>query len=464
MEAPTWADCELGHGAQFGNRKLNCRLVKVVSALASNPTETVENACVSWKNTKGTYRFWSNAKVTPEGIFEPHVLRTAERAQNEHVVLAVQDTTELNFSTSRAANDLGMLDHPKCRGLKVHTVLCVSGTGVPLGVLNQKVWTRDPQSRKRKRKYQRLEIAQKESVRWLEGQRAAEEHLASQTRVITVGDRESDIFDLFAQPRRDNSELLVRVQATRRLVDDPARHLNDAIRTAPSLGTKTVEIAGKNGEPSRTAELTVRCKSLEILPPQKYSKRKDLNPVPVGIVLAEEECPPNGTKPVSWLLMTTLPTETFADAERCVQFYSYRWLIERFHYVLKSGCGMEDMQLATAQRLQNALATKSIVAWRLLWMTYHARVHPDAPAGEVVSTEEWEVVSASVHYATGAPVPKPTVREAVRMIAKLGGFLGRKHDGEPGVKTLWRGMEKLQACLLGWRLAKTPLTPEQGYG
>ena len=455
MEAPRWVELELGEGTQFGNRKLNKRLVKIVAHLSEQPNESVPQACGDWKDTKGTYRFWDHKHVTPEKILEPHVRSTVVRAEKQRVVLAVQDTTELNFTSHLATQGLGMLDHRKCRGLKVHSVFAVSDKGVPLGLLHQKVWTRDPKSRKNEREYQKLAIAQKESQRWLDGQKAAETQLSPRTQIVTVGDRESDIFDLFVQTRRPGSDLLVRVQAKRRLVLHPARYLDAAVRRQQPLGTKVVQVPRKDGTPRREARLTIRAMSLEILPPQNHPRRDELHPIRVQVILAEEEHPPKGTKPLSWLLATSLSADTLEDALRCVEYYTYRWLIERFHFVLKSGCGMEDMQLETAARLKNALATKSIVAWRLLWVTYQARVEPDGSATQVVTDEEWHILCHTQKKGKATPALRPTIREAVRLIARLGGFLGRKHDGEPGVKTLWRGLQRLQDRVTGWHLSRS---------
>jgi hypothetical protein len=195
--------------------------------------------------------------------------------------------------------------------------------------------------------------------------------------------------------------------------------------------------------------LTIRSLELEVAPPVNRRGRKDLPDVALTAILVEEEDPPRGQAAVRWWLVTTLPIRTWADAERVVRWYALRWLIERYHFVLKSGCQVERLQLETAARLDRAVATDSAVAWRLLWLTYEARRHPDQSCERVLSREEWEVLSWATGKAGAVGKVPPSLREAVRRIARLGGFLGRKGDGEPGVKTLWRGLRRLNDMVMG---------------
>ncbi len=171
------------------------------------------------------------------------------------------------------------------------------------------------------------------------------------------------------------------------------------------------------------------------------------------MVLAEEDAAPTGVRPVCWLLLATFPVITFDDAIRCVSYYSYRWLIERYHFVLKSGCGLEKLQLETGEGIHRALSTYCIVAWRLLWLTYEARRNPDLPCDRVLETHEWQSLYCCVHKTSIPPVTPPSLHEAVVLIARLGGFLGRKGDGEPGVKTIWRGLRRLHDIASGWQLS-----------
>lgn len=269
-------------------------------------------------------------------------------------------------------------------------------------------------------------------------------------KTITIGDREADIYDLLAMPRREGSELLVRAFQNRR-VDHEAGYLWGAIRQEPVRGTILVETGRKANQPSREAILNIRYAKLSIQPPKNRKDYATLKPVVVYVVLAEEEDPPVGETPVCWLLIATYVVDSFEKAVRSIEYYSRRVLIERYHYVLKSGCGIEELQLETSERLHKALATYSIVAWQLLWMTYEARENPEASCDRVLETYEWESLYCTTHNVESPPKTPPSMHEAVRMIARLGGFLGRRHDGEPGVKTIWLGLRRLHDIAETWK-------------
>ena len=178
----------------------------------------------------------------------------------------------------------------------------------------------------------------------------------------------------------------------------------------------------------------------------------ELKPISVQVILAQEENPPSGVEPVNWLLLTTLAVSCFEDVVQCLRWYSYRWLIERYHYVLKSGCRLEQLQLESAERIHRALATYTIVAWRLLWLTYLARYHPDTPADTALEAHKWHLLECTIHQTLTLPALPPDLRTCVRWIAQLGGFLARKHDDEPGVKTIWQGLRRLHDIAQTWLL------------
>ena len=199
--------------------------------------------------------------------------------------------------------------------------------------------------------------------------------------------------------------------------------------------------------------LTLRFGTFTLAVPSTHPRRREKTPLPLQGVLAEEAAPPEGQPPVRWLLLTTLPLPDAAAAAQVVRWYAARWLIERYHYALKSGCRIEDLQLESAARLQRALATYSIVAWRLLWLTYEARHQPETPCDGVLSPEEWQVLYRRYHPGAPCPAAAPGLRQAVQWIARLGGFLARRHDGEPGIKSIWRGLCRLDDLVAGYRLA-----------
>jgi len=453
-----WAAEELRH-VDLGDARLGRRLVRMVEDLAARPTASVPEASGTWAATKAAYRFWDTEQVTPEAIRASHTQSTMERVQSQAGVLAVQDTTDLDFAHHPATQGLGPLNNAFQRGLKVHSSLAVSGDGVPLGLLHQAVWARDPNTVGVRHQRRKRETKEKESQRWLTALQASQEVVPVEVQVITVADSEADIYDLFALPRRPGSHLLIRGTHNRR-VDDTAAYLWEAVRESPVCGAYTLAVGRKGDQPSRQAEMSVRYRSLAIEPPRCRKQRASLRPVCMQAVLVEEQMPPAGVTPVCWLLLTTLPVETVEDALRCVRWYSYRWLIERYHFVLKSGCRLEGLQLETAERLERALATYCIVAWRLLWLTHEARQHPSTPCNRVLEAHEWQSLYCRIHRTSQPPVVPPTLRQAMRWIAQLGGFLGRKSDGEPGVQTVWLGLRHLNDLADMWQLLHAQPSPD----
>lgn len=451
----SWSEQELSQ-VDLGDERLNKRLMKIVEDFTENPESSVPQACGNWAATKAAYEFWKNPKVKASSIIDGHVESIKQRFLGQDTILAIQDTTDLNYTAHPSTEGLGHLDHPSISGLKVHSCLAVSTQGVPQGLLYQKTWARDRKTKGKKHQRKKLPTKDKESQRWLDTQKSVEEVIPDDIRMITVADREADIYDLFALPRRENSELLIRMEYNRR-VEHESKYLWSSVRQSPILGAVTVEVGRRGDQAPRESTVTVRIAQLSICAPQNRKGHKALKSIPVYLVLAEEESAPSGVEPLCWLLLVTFSVTTFEEAVMCIRYYSYRWLIERYHFVLKSGCGMEKLQLESADRLHRALATFSIVSWRLLWITYEARTNPDSPCDRILDTYEWQSLYCMTFKTSELPENVPSLKEAVLWIAKLGGFLGRKRDGEPGVKTIWRGLRKLSNIWETWEfLSENP--------
>lgn len=447
-----WASKELRQ-ADLGDARRNKRLVRIVEDLAAQPTSSVPQACGSIAATTAAYDFWNSPYFEADDIRNAHIKSTLSRIKEHETVLMIQDTTNIDLTTHPATNGIGYLDQKKSLGLKVHSTLAASINGVPLGIINQQVWTRDIEELGIAKKRRQRQTQEKESQRWLDGLEKTQELVPTEITVVTMADAEADIFDLFSKSRPKNSHLLIRGTHNRK-VNHTAKYLHQVIRGIPASGTLLVEVKRNPEAAARTAELTIKYTTVEVDVPRHHIARSQLQPVKLQVILAEEKKPPAEIKPISWLLLTTLEINSFPDATRCVKWYTYRWLIERYHYALKSGCKIEELQLETARRINMALATYSIVAWRLLWLTYEARQNPDISCETVLDIFEWQ--SLCVHFTKNPVPPKqpPTLRAAIRMIASLGGFLGRKSDGEPGVKTIWRGLRRLHDIAATWKLAQ----------
>lgn len=450
-----WAEEELQY-AELGDVRRKKRLIRIVSDLAAQPNSSVPQASGNLAATQAAYEFWKSPYIKPEAIASAHQKSTLERVKQYPVVIAIQDTTELNFTHHPAKRGMGYLDNAKARGLKVHSVFCSTDKGVPLGVLDQQVWARDMAQLGKKHQRHKKPIADKESQRWLTALDATQSLIPSEIAVVTVADKEADIYELFMLPRRPNSEFLIRANHDRCVkASEEAQQLQrlqQAIEQVSPCGQLTLELRRHPQRPARSATLTLRTTTLQLQPPATHIERERLKPISVQVILAQEENPPSGGEPVSWLLLTTRAVTCFEDVVQCLRWYSYRWLIERYHYVLKSGCRLEQLQLETADRIHRALATYTIVAWRLLWITYLARYHPDAPADTVLETHEWQALYCTIHQTSNPPELPPDLRTCVRWIAQLGGFLARQHDGEPGVKTIWQGLRRLHDIAQTWLL------------
>lgn len=453
--------------AEFGDVRLSDRLIHLVEAMAEHPESGLLESC-GRAGAKAAYRFFDNARVSPAKILAPHVARTVQRAREHAVVLAPQDTTTFSFNSHLATEGLGYVGSDRdSRGLLMHSVLLLSEAGTPLGLLHQEMWSRDASDYGQHLQARQRPIEDKESHCWLTSLAAVERALPEHPQVVVIGDQESDIFELFAAPRQPHVHLLVRASRMLRRVEHPEKYLQKALESSPIRGQVQLALARADERSGRTATLSLRWESLLIRPPRNHPDRKRFSPLRLQFLLAKEEQPPSGEAPVCWLLATTLPIESWDQALRILRWYTSRWRIERLHYVLKSGCRIEQLQLETAERLQRAIACYLIVAWRLLWLTYEARQQPSASCEGILQTHEWQVLYARLQPQKRLPDHPPTRNEAIRMIAQLGGFLARKGDGDPGLKTLWRGLRRLEDLSTAWQLAHAQLPrghPRAAYG
>jgi hypothetical protein len=305
------------------------------------------------------------------------------------------------------------LNQSQQQGLKVHSCFAVSGKGEPLGLLHQHTWTRTERRGKREQRRKKATL-DKESQRWLDTLTAAERGIEESVCLVHVGDREADIYDLFTQPRRRNSHLLIRAEHNRK-VQHELGYLIPTIEQAPVLGEQTIELERNPERPARRATLTLRAMQVTIEAPRHHATPV-CQSVILNVVLVEEATLPTTGKLILWLLLTTLAIDTFEQAWQCVEWYSLRWRIERFHFTLKSGCRIESLQLETAQRLIKALAIYSIVAWRLMWLTYHARMSPQESCTSILQPSEWKLLRRKFEPKNRSKRP-PTIRQAVRWIA-----------------------------------------------
>lgn len=453
----TWAEDEFGE-ADLGDVRRTARLVQLASVLGAQPSASLPDATDDPATLKAAYRFFANDYVRADAMLASHVQATTARMQAAPLVLAVQDTTYLDWTDHPQTTGLGPLAAPSHQGLLAHTTLALTPEHVPLGLLQQQVWAR-PADQSRQGDHKQRPIAEKESQKWLTSLTAviAAREACPTTRFVSVGDREADVYDLFLVERPVGVDLLVRAAQDRK-VAHPEDYLWRAMATAAIAATVTIGVGARAKQPARLANLTVRWQALTLVPPTKRA-REHLPAVTVWAVWAIETAPPPWVSPIEWLLLTTVPVTCTDDALERLAWYAARWGIEVWHKVLKSGCRIEARQLDTADRLIRCLTLYSVIAWRILYATMLARAAPELPCTVLLDADEWEGLYCRIHRVSVAPPTPPTLRQAVRWIAQLGGFQGRKRDGEPGVTVLWKGMQSLVEIAAMYRIMRPQPLP-----
>ena len=446
-----WVNEELST-LDLGDARRDQRVKRMVAKMADHPSGSLPEVFDTRAETVAAYRALSSEAVEPEAIVGAARDACLKRMQGHRVVLAIQDTTSFNFTKHPATEGIGPLSDRHWLGFFLHGVLAVSEDGIPLGLMHHKIWARDPDKPGTRAKRKQRPFADKESFCWVESLRAVHKQMPAGVTVVTVADREADIFEVFAELRPEGSELLIRSAHNRRLADEQQR-LWDAVAQEPVLGEVTLALRRRPDRRPRQAQLQVRSRTVVLNPPHHRVEGTVFEPVTLQAILVTETSAPEGHTPIRWQLLTTLPVDGFEAAQQCIRYYSLRWLIERYHFILKSGCRIEQSQLRTTDRLERLLALYFLVAWRLLWLTYTARLNGDAPCTVGFTELEWRVAYQVRHRDMPLPDKPPSLREMVRIVAGIGGFQGRKADGEPGAKVLWRGLTRLQYIVIGAQLA-----------
>jgi hypothetical protein len=444
----------------LGDQRRDRRAEQVLEALGDKPTVSIPAACGGWGETKAAYRLFDHPEVTAERVLAPHSACTVERLREHPRVLCVQDTTELDSTTKKEIAGLGPLNYETRRGIYLHPTLALTPERVPLGLLDLHTFTREPGSLGLEKDPGRA-LEEKESVRWVDGFALVNE-LAEQltdTRLTYLGDRESDIYDLFVEAPcpEHGADWLVRVQHQERLLAD-GRKLRPVLDAAPVLTEVTFDKPASNGRPARTVHQHIKAVRVTMKAPSRPDRT--LADVTVTALLAFEPNPPAGEDPLVWVLLTNLPVETPQQAIEKLSWYLCRWQIEVYFKVLKSGCRVEQLQLETRERLEPALAFYMIIAWRVLYLTMLGRDCPEMPCNTVFADEEWKAVYL-VTQRESPPEKPPSLDTMVRMAATLGGFLNRKNDGFPGPKTLWIGLQRIPDFVLALEAQRSI---EERYG
>jgi hypothetical protein len=453
--ASAWAEKEFG-AATLGDKRRNRRLKSTAARLALNPQGVLPGAFPAWAEAKAAYRLLERPEVTFEKVFDPHRQRVRTACHRHGEYLMIEDTTSLDFTSREAARDLGRIGNDGGRGLWVHSTLAVvierwndrhEPEVTVEGLFDQRWWARTTPTLGSTREPKRKRMSRlRESDRW--AKTCAQERPPDAAHWTWVADRESDIYETFLRCREGGWHFIVRAEQPRALADE-AGSVFEAVSESPELGRFFVDLRSRPGHAARRAEVSVRARQVTLRGPWRPGEK--LEPMTVNAVEAREIGAPEGVDPIHWVLLTDWPCDTFEAALRVVKAYTRRWLIEDYHKVLKSGTGIEDSQLETAQRITSLLGILSVIAVRLLNLRMLARTRPEqALAPQEIGPEALDILEKTY----GKPREGWTYGLLLRRIAQLGGFPGRKGDGSPGCKTLWRGWNMLMILVHGYDLAR----------
>lgn len=443
--ASDWAEQEFGSSA-LGDGRLNTRLMGLARQLAQHPAGSLPQALREPGALKAAYRFFDHSDVTAQGILASHIDSTYARMQQHPCVLIVQDTTYFDYASHPQTEGMGPLQAQGGHGMLMHGVLAMTPQRVPLGVLSARMWARPPDAPPQRGHNGDRPIEDKESVKWLDGIAAAETArlLCPDTKMVMVADREADIYEVFARCANVDIGFVVRAFRKRRTGGPVPKDLDTRLQDVPVWAQQAIAVPKRGQQAARIAQVRIKALEIGLMPPTPRKAGTALPALaPLWAVEVTELDPPSGVAPLRWLLLTNVPVTDIASAQERVEWYRVRWGIEVWHRVLKSGCRVEERQLQNRQRLERMIALYAVIAWRVMYAALLARTTPDLACTVLLEQAEWQALYCRIHT---APVPcshAPPLREAIRWIAKLGGFIGRASDGELGAMTMWRGFQVL---------------------
>ena len=442
-----WAREEMAT-ADLGDRRLNKRSAKVLEHLGQHPQVSIPAACGGWSETLGAYRFFANPKTSLENVLAPHYDATLQRLMAAPVVLLVQDSTDDDESLNLGPKGLGTIKNVDKRARRLHPTVAFTPQRICLGLVAADYWVRETPSPRGERRNKGVD--EKESRHWIESYQASCEVQGKlpDTLVVNLADAEGDIYELFAEAASyapdTRAQWIVRAAQDRRVASasstDTATKLWDAAGQAPALGDVEVEVSARPGRAARRAIVTLRSATVQLIAPHRTGYK--LPQLTINVVLAREDTPPPTVEPLEWLLTTGLPVDSFEQASTVVAWYTVRWCIETYFFVLKHGCQINKLQLETEDRQLPCLALYMIIAWRVLFATMLGRACPDMDCEAVFDPAEWQAAYIVARHCP-PPTTPPRLGEMVVLVATLGGYLNRKDDGHPGPKTVWIGLQRV---------------------
>lgn len=438
-----WAFRQFG-SCSLGDKRRTDRAVLLGACLANNSCGSLPVQTGTMAGVKAAYRLLAGRKVTHCAVSSPHWEATRHRARTPGLgaVLFIQDGTELDYSHHPGTTGLGFIGDARGQGMELQTTLCVLPGVDPevFGMAFSTVWTRDYEPRKKTEKRAARDARHKETDVWGDSVEAIgmAPDAATGTRWVGVSDRGSDVFSHLARVKAHRWTCLVRSKHDRRMedIDENAARLHSFARSLPAVETTALELRARPGKPARSVLLNLAWASVTLLAPANTVGE----PISAWCIRAWEDAPKDA---LEWILVSTDPVESIKDAREKIEWYRNRWIVEEYHKGLKTGCNMEKRQVSTKQSLQALLGFLGIVSIFLLQLK--SRTNP-VPIPESLK--------AALKALTKRKLADPGTRDYWREIAMLGGFLGRKGDGDPGWMTIWRGWNRLQDIAIGMEIQK----------
>lgn len=448
-EPEEWALDQFGT-ANLGDARRTKRLVKLASQMAVNSSGSIPQQTGNAADMKAAYRLFASEEVTHEEVCRPHFEQTRAAASQRPLTFLLQDNAQLNYTSHARCEGLGSIGRGDMRGLQQQNVLAADPkTRLPLGLMYQKHPSRPVRRKDHDRAAKRkVPLEERESYWWIEAIRAIG-CPPPDVRWVHVGDRGEDIFGVYDECRCQNCDWLIRSARNRKVITPSGPdHLKDYARTLPEMATRALEVRDRKLKTPRQAMLSVAAGPVTVLATQSEPEYADRQPITCWVVRTWEPHPPSGAEPLEWILLTSLACEEPEAALSAARGYSLRWLIEEFHKCEKTGCRVEDRDLASVDRLEPLIGLLSVLAARLLQLKYVARDDPEQPAKALFDDQMVEVMARYLKR----PATGLTVGEFWRGIGRLGGHMGRKCDGPIGWLRAWRGWQTFQLILIGAEL------------
>jgi hypothetical protein len=434
----------------FGDVRRQERFVTIINNVTQQPGASIPQQNSSWYDTKATYEFFKNEQVSIKELKKAIQCYGAAQLAAQPSVLLIHDISNISYNDLQAQG-LGYLDNKQGRGVMCYTCLAATTSGLPLSLLYQHTWIRPLEEVGKSEDRKKLAFEDKETYRWYEAMKVVNKLVDPAIHKIHIADREADVYDLFFHAFEPNTDFLVRARHNRSLKN--GSKLWAHLAEQPLAATVTLEIPDKK-HPHKKRKITaeVHYDQVEVRRPTTAKKDSYERVTLTAIEVREIDSTAAKKDLVHWKLLTTLELTELSEVLQCVQWYCMRWLIERFHYVLKSGTKIEELQLKSAQRLQKAIMVYSMAAFRVMQLVYEGRHHPQVSCELVLTKAQWITLYMLIHKSNQIPQEPPTLQQAVQWIGRLGGHLGRKSDGFPGLKTVWRGYQQLCAAVSMYEL------------